>query len=170
MATDSTGSTTGSGRISGSGSTVATDSTGSTSVSFLSKVSFISAGIESSAFLSGSEESTALPAAVSSKRPVRFVIFTCTFTLGVIKSLSAASGERSIATPVEGSIDPKTNTLIVTPVAGFVTLTLSPGRYPTVFANNPRGSTPSSATTARPSKDGFDVAKTDAIKIKAIKT
>ena len=80
-------------------------------------------------------------------------------TPGVIKSFSAASGESMIATPLDGSIEPNTSTLMVMPVAGFVTLTLSPGRYPTVFAKSPLGRTPSSATMARPSMVGFDAAK-----------
>ena len=71
-----------------------------------------------------------------------------------------------MATPEEGSREPKTRTLIVTPVAGFVTLTLSPGRYPTVFANSPRGNTPSSATTALPSREGFVFAKSVETKIR----
>ena len=83
-----------------------------------------------------------------------------------MKSLSAASGERRIATPEVGSREPNTSTLIVTPVVGFVTLTLSPGRYPTVLAKRPLGNTPSSATTALPSKDGLFVAKTDVMQSK----
>ena len=79
--------------------------------------------------------------------------------LGLINNLSAASGESIIAIPADGSNEPSTKTFTVTPVAGFVTLTLSPGKYPTVLANKPRGKIPSSATTALPSKDGLDVAK-----------
>ena len=70
-------------------------------------------------------------------------------------SSAAASGERRIATPCDGSKEPKTKISTVFPFAGFTTLTLSPGRYPTVFPNKPEGSSPFSATTALPSTEGL---------------
>ena len=128
----------------------------STVPSWESRLSFSWLGSRVSAGVS--EITVPAPATDSSNMPVRLVMRTWVLESGVMNSLSAASGER-IATPADGSMEPRISTLMVMPVAGLVTLTLSPGRYPTVFANSPVGRTPSSATTARPSRDGFDVAK-----------
>jgi hypothetical protein len=74
-----------------------------------------------------------------------------------MKSRTAASGDSCIAVPFAVSAGPKIITFKVMPVAGFVTDTLSPGRKRDDFAKSPWGSTPSSATEARPSMDGFVV-------------
>jgi hypothetical protein len=75
-----------------------------------------------------------------------------------MKSRTAASGESWMAVPLVASAGPRIITFKVTPVAGFVTVTLSPGRNRDDFAKRPWGNTPSSATEARPSMDGFVVA------------
>ena len=67
----------------------------------------------------------------------------------------AASGESIIATPSEASRAPITSKSTLLSPATFVTEIVSPGRYPTVLANNPSGNTPSSTTTALPSKEGL---------------
>src|SRR5574344_446055 len=82
-------------------------------------------------------------------------------------SLVAASGESRIAIPSDGSIAPRTNTSMVIPFVGLVTLTLSPGSYPTVLANNPAGISPLSATTALPSRDGRAAANRSVVVIKS---
>jgi hypothetical protein len=76
-----------------------------------------------------------------------------------IKSRTAASGESCIAVPLVDSAGPKIITFKVIPVAGFVTAILSPGRNRDDFAKRPWGNTPSPATEARPSMDGFVVIK-----------
>jgi hypothetical protein len=79
-------------------------------------------------------------------------------SLGIF-SISAAMGERSMATPSVESMVPRINTSTDTPAAGLVTVTLSPGRYPTVLAKSPSGKAPGSATTALPSREGMGAAK-----------
>ena len=68
----------------------------------------------------------------------------------------AASGESTIAIPSVASKLPKIITSMLIFVWGFVTTTISPGKYPGDFANNPLGNSPASATTALPSKDGLE--------------
>ena len=73
----------------------------------------------------------------------------------LIPIAAAASGESIIATPSDGSSAPITRISIVESPVIFVTLIISPGRYPTVLAKSPSGNTPGSTTTALPSKDGL---------------
>ena len=64
---------------------------------------------------------------------------------------------------------PKIKTSTAQPLAGFVTVTLSPGKYPIVLAKRPLGISPSSQTTALPSREGRAAAKRTAT-VKTVKT
>ena len=102
----------------------------------------------------GDEEIIALPYTRSSC-PERFVIFTILFEFFSMPSAAAASGDNMIATPSDGSSAPITRISTFALPATFETFITSPGRYPTVFANNPCGKTPFSTTTALPSREGL---------------
>ncbi len=80
----------------------------------------------------------------------------------VIKSLSATSSETIAASP--SSIVSNTNASTLTPVEGFVIITVSPGKKVCALIYIPAGKSPRSATDALPSIDGFDVAKSIVLK------
>jgi hypothetical protein len=111
----------------------------------------------SSGLVSGSRGFRVLKAGASSA-VVRFVIKTRVGESLVIKSRPAASGVRRIAVPPWVSRLSRIITLMVTPVEGLVTDTLSPGRNNADLAYSPGGSSPSKATAALPSTEGFAVA------------
>ena len=184
-ATTSTSSwTSGSGRTSGSVDVISSTAGSSTSLVSSATVSaseslisvIVSVGAATSAtsvVVASSETSTtsfessvfwtepitAVPETAWSSCPERLVIFTIWLESFSISSNFAASGERRIATPSEGSNAPITKISTVFLVVRLVTPMLSPGKYPTVLAKTPWGISPSLATIALPSKEGLNDVK-----------
>ena len=85
---------------------------------------------------------TALPTAALSRSPVLRERFTPTLSPLFIPSAAAASGERRIITSPTGFRMPSTTTLTDAPLAGLLTLILSPGKYPAARAYIPLGIEP----------------------------